>query len=79
MILYDIDNIRDLFGHKVNLGLYVWGVELDAQYVWGVELDAQYVWGVELDAQYVWGLQEMLEPMGLPPDVTVIAWGLSLE
>jgi hypothetical protein len=22
---------------------------------------------------------EMLEPMGLPPDVTVIAWGLSLE
>ncbi len=22
---------------------------------------------------------EMLQPMGLPPDVTVIAWGLSLE
>jgi phenylalanyl-tRNA synthetase alpha chain len=22
---------------------------------------------------------EMLQPMGLPPDVNVIAWGLSLE
>nr|GEZ84669.1 phenylalanine--tRNA ligase alpha subunit, cytoplasmic isoform X2 [Tanacetum cinerariifolium] len=95
MILYGIDNIRDIFGHKVDLSIIqknpICRIGEDTnqppQPLIASE-SPQMVLYVKLHilkkGEYIiWTMKmeqpEVLLPMGFPEDVGVIAWGLSLE